>query len=273
MNIPAIIAGVVAFFVGGFTGAGIAENQGQQWGQNDDVTQQSQNNGQGVRAGQSDDWSMPIADDFVSNRPLVDTLPMQDLSQDEKDGLLYMREEEKLARDVYSTLYDKWQLPVFTNIAQSEQTHTESVRNLLDKYELTDPVTDDSIGVFVNSDLQALYNNLVAEGSQSVEAALRVGATIEDLDIKDLQDRLARTDNEDIALVYNNLERGSRNHLRSFVKQLTAYGATYEPQYISVDDYNSIVTSNREAGDSLGGQNGNGQGMTGGRGWGQGKNR
>lgn len=211
----------------------------------------------------------PPAQDFLSMRPGIADLPEQALSQDEIDGLLWMREEEKLARDVYQTLYEKWGLPIFSNIAQSEQTHTEAIRDLLEKYDLTDPVTNDTIGVFTNDTLQKLYSDLVAQGETSEVAALKVGATIEDLDIKDLQDRLVLTDNQDIKLVYENLTRGSRNHLRSFTKQLDMRGETYEPQYISADEYQTIISGSQETGMGNGTQGGNGGGMhSGNRGWG-----
>lgn len=206
----------------------------------------------------------PQAEDFTSLRSIITDLPSENLSAEERAGLLLMREEEKLARDVYQTLYDQWGLTIFTNIAQSEQTHTEAVRNLLEKYDIEDPVTDDAIGVFTNPTLQGLYDTLVAQGSESESAALIVGATIEDLDIKDLQDLIAQTDNQDIALVYENLTRGSQNHLRAFTRQLTTRGEMYEPQYISTADYEDIIATDQQAG-SGGQKGGRGQSR---RGWG-----
>lgn len=204
----------------------------------------------------------PDSADFVSVRPAVDALPSQSVSADERATLLYMREEEKLARDVYTTLYNKWGLGIFSNIAQSEQTHTEAVRTLLVKYNITDPVTDDSVGVFTNSDLAQLYTTLVARGEQSLTEALTVGALIEDLDINDIKNALAQTDNDDITLVYENLMRGSRNHLRSFVSQLGSRGTTYEPQYISQSEFDAIISSPRETGSGAS-DTGNGRGWGG----------
>ncbi len=202
------------------------------------------------------------ATDFVSVRPAVAALPDQTLSDEERSGLVFMREEEKLARDVYSVLYDKWGLQIFSNIAQSEQTHTEAVRTILTKYNITDPVTDDTIGVFVNTDLQKLYTDLTTRGSVSLEEALTVGALIEDLDIADLQKQITLTDNDDIKLVYENLMRGSRNHLRSFVSQLSSRGVTYTPQYITQSEFDTIIASEQETGSG---------GGNGGRGWGKNK--
>lgn len=215
-----------------------------------------------------------LSDDFVSMRPGVTNLPSEEISSEEEAGLVYMREEEKLARDVYMTLYETWGTQVFSNIAQSEQTHTEAIRSLLEKYGIDDPVTDDSVGVFTNDDLATLYDELVEQGSESLEAALRVGALIEDLDINDLTEEMEVADNEDILLVYDNLQRGSRNHLRAFTKQLERLGDTYEPQYISQTEYESIVGSNQETGSgqsrgwggSMSGRGANGGGMGGGQG-------
>lgn len=204
-----------------------------------------------------------VSEDFLSIRPAITSLPAEALTDEEKQDLLYMREEEKLARDVYQTLYEKWSMPIFANIAQSEQTHTEAVLNLINKYNLTDPVTDDTVGAFQNEDLQNLYDSLTKTGLSSETDALKVGAAIEELDIKDLTDAISRTDNGDIALVYENLQRGSRNHLRSFTKQLSTRNTTYEPQYISSTEYQSITSGDTERGNTQGGQGGTRRGWGG----------
>ncbi len=160
-----------------------------------------------------------------------------------------MREEEKLARDVYTTLGDIWGVKIFSNIASSEETHTNAVKTLLIKYNIQDPVTDDRVGYFTSKTMQGLYDNLVAQGRKSLSDALVVGATVEDLDIKDLQDLIKETSNQDIISVYENLQRGSRNHMRAFVKNMKQTdGGTYTPQYISQSEYMSIINSSQERG-------------------------
>ncbi|PHN06129.1 hypothetical protein CRP01_13135 [Flavilitoribacter nigricans DSM 23189 = NBRC 102662] len=182
-------------------------------------------------------------------RTQINALPKEDLSVDEEAGLLFMREEEKLAHDLYTAMYQSWNNQVFDNIAASEQTHTEAVLLLLEKYDLTDPVGDNAVGVFVNTDLQAIYDDLLAQGNLSEIEALKVGAVVEEIDILDLADQLSNTvDNQDIELVYTNLQTGSRNHLRAFVRNLAARGITYEPAYLSQEDYDDIILSDMENG-------------------------
>jgi len=181
---------------------------------------------------------------------IVYQAPTGNLSKAEKDGILYMREEEKLARDVYLTLYEKWKLPIFANIARSEQTHMDAVKLLIDKYGLEDPAENKGVGEFKNPKIQELYNELVKMGNKSIEDALKVGAAIEEIDILDLQKHIAETNKEDIKIVYENLMKGSRNHLRAFTSTLAKYGVTYEPQYLSKEEYEKIVGSQMERGNA-----------------------
>ncbi|NUU98524.1 DUF2202 domain-containing protein [Marinitoga sp. 1138] len=184
---------------------------------------------------------------FNNPAAAVESLPTQELSSNEIDGLLQMREEEKLARDVYLTLYDIWGIQTFYNIAQSEQTHMNAVKTILDKYDIEDPITDYTVGVFKNEELKRLYDQLVEQGKTSIIDALKVGATIEDLDIYDLEELIKETDNEDIKVVYENLKFGSENHMRAFVGLLERYNETYSAQYISPDELSDILNGSGNA--------------------------
>lgn len=205
-----------------------------------------------VLAQRSSIMDLPIPEDFVSAYPAISTSAASPLSLEERAGLIFMREEEKLARDVYTALGSVWNVRIFSNIAQSEQTHTEAVRQLLEKYEISDPVVNDTVGVFTDPRFAELYTQLVEKGRASLVDALRVGAEIEDLDIRDLDREIAKTDNEDIAMVYEQLQRGSRNHLRAFVRQLSSNGASYEPQYITSDAFAQIIEGSVERGAARG---------------------
>jgi hypothetical protein len=171
------------------------------------------------------------------------------LDYEEEQSLIYMREEEKLARDVYLTFYEQWEGTVFANIAESEQTHTDTIEDMLEKYGLPDPVVDDTIGAFVNSFLLEKYYELVAKGQVSELDALMVGAFIEELDIIDLQEAVDQTDEEDLEQLYSNLMRGSRNHLRAFVERIEEVtGEDYSAQLLDQEAVDAIVNTPFETG-------------------------
>ena len=185
------------------------------------------------------------------------------LSDQEIADLVYMREEEKLAHDVYTFLYSRWELPIFSNIAASELTHTNAVLSLLERYGIDDPAKGLQAGEFRNQDLQTLYNQLIAAGNQSQEDALRVGAAIEEIDIRDLDNAIEASHSADIQQIYRNLQQGSNNHLRAFAGTLEGYtGSPYTPQYLSTEAYQAVM-----AGSSGNGQRNN---RSGNRGFGNG---
>ena len=172
-------------------------------------------------------------------------LPVEALNVVEKDSLAFMREEEKLAHDVYALLDLRWgsTTRVFGSIATSEATHAEAVRQLLLRYSLSDPAATSAAGQFQNTTLQGLYTQLTTAGAISLVDALKVGAAIEEIDMVDINKALLGIDNQDIVLVYQNLLKGSRNHLRSFVANLLNQGVTYVPQYMGVVDYSAIIAT------------------------------
>ena len=179
--------------------------------------------------------------DFNTEEPT----PEVTLPETESNGLVFMREEEKLARDVYIELFNQYDIQVFNNISRSEQTHMDLVLEMINKYGLEDPALSEE-GSFVNTDLQKLYDDLVSQGSDSQEAALIVGATIEDLDIRDLEAFKAELTNNDIIELYDLLICGSRNHLRAFTSQLANLGVTYQPQFITQEAYDAIIAGEHE---------------------------
>lgn len=172
----------------------------------------------------------------------LELIPGEELSKDERDGLIFLREEEKLARDVYNYLHGLYNLNVFANIPKSEQQHMDAIKFLLDRYEIKDPAEGMADGVFTNMELQQLYNNLILKGKESGIEALKVGALIEEVDIRDLMNELEESvDNKDIKLVYDNLIKGSKNHLKAFTGVLKTYGINYAPVILDEKSYNDIV--------------------------------
>ena len=158
-----------------------------------------------------------------------------------EDGMIHMREEEKLARDVYLALYEQWGMRIFANIARSEQQHMDAVAALLAYQGIADPVAEAAPGEFTLPQMQSLYDELTARGSTSLVEALTVGAIIEDLDIADLTKLLENTEDALATRVYTSLLRGSEQHIRAFTGLLDRLGAEYVPQYISQDSYDAIV--------------------------------
>ena len=179
----------------------------------------------------------------------LDQIEKSDLSPREAEDLMFMFEEEKLARDVYNELYETWKLPIFANIAKSEQQHMDAVSFLLERYEIGQQV-ESAAGQFSSPEMNSLYSRLIRQGEESLVSALQTGAAIEDLDISDLETRIANTDNEDIIAAYQNLLKGSGNHLRSFVSQLERNGSAFEAQYSDEKTIENILSGTRERGPS-----------------------
>ena len=178
----------------------------------------------------------------------LDALPIEELTETEEADLLFMREEEKLARDAYTLFNTLWGSVIFDRISMAEQKHMDALLLLIDRYNLVDPIVDDVPGIFINPDLQALYDLLAASGSNSLVDALMAGAEIEEVDIADLQGSELATDNLDIQLIYDNLMKGSRNHLRSFVSNLELLGIVYEPRHLTVEEFELIINPPMERG-------------------------
>ena len=177
----------------------------------------------------------------VSATGLDEAALVEIITSPEDEALTYMREEEKLAHDVYVTLYDLWGLRIFDNISRAESQHMSAVLDVMESRELDDPAAGNDLGEFTNPELQSLYDGLVAKGSKSQIDALIVGATIEDVDIADLIEALESATDDDVRWMFENLLRGSENHMRAFLRNLARYGETYEPQYIDAETYESIV--------------------------------
>ncbi len=162
------------------------------------------------------------------------------LTGDEVATLKFVREEEKLARDVYLVMHEQWESAVFSNIAESEQRHMDTIKGLLDKYGLQDPASEE-IGVFSDESLQELYDELISRGKQSLLEAYQVGGLIEEVDIEDLRAAIEETDRIDLERVYMNLLSGSQNHLKAFVSEIERLGVPYVAQYLPQEDVDDIL--------------------------------
>lgn len=162
------------------------------------------------------------------------------LSSREKQGLLFIWEEEKAARDLYTSLYERNNLSIFMDLVRSEQSHMDQAKAVIDQYGLAIPEKDEP-GIFQNQTLQGVHDELLAEGLQSDEAALKVAATFEEISIMDLEKELNATETENIRVVYQGLLAGSRKHLRSYVSDLHDQGIEYVPRYLEKSEFEEMV--------------------------------
>lgn len=197
--------------------------------------------GKGARKGQPS-----RSDQFQCSQALA-AFPIEVLSEAERSSLNQMREEEKLARDVYTALYKKWNLQIFSNILNAENRHMEAMGCLLARYELSDPAYNLKEGEFTNKELQKAYDELVKEGFKSMEAALRTGAYIEDLDIFDLEAAMKVIDNADIQAIYKDLVAASGNHIRAFSRQLAQRGVSYTPNMLTKEAYEAVLAGEHQS--------------------------
>lgn len=192
------------------------------------------------------------------NRQNQQALAMGPITEAEAAHVLYMRQEEKLARDVYITLDELWLADVFENIAVSEQRHMDAVARIIEAQELVDPAADDTVGTFTDEVFCELYLSLIERGTTSYAETLKAGAYIEELDILDLLAALEDVENEYVIRVFQNLLRGSRNHLRAFVRELEGEGETFSLQLMSQELYDEIISGPVER--AVGNGNSNNQG-------------
>jgi hypothetical protein len=172
-------------------------------------------------------------------------LPSQPLSIAEETSILLMRERQKLARDLNLKFFELWDFSVFSKFSNSEQTHMDAMLLLIEHYNLTDPVGANEIGIFTNTSLQTLYNDLLPAGVTSKIEALKVAARIQEIEILELDNALETfVDNDDVEMVYTNLMEASENHLRALVKHLDYLGLNYVPQVLSPEAFAEIMENN-----------------------------
>ena len=188
----------------------------QRFGRNSNTT--GQRNGQGYGPAQTDDMAAHLEEHGIT--PLK--ADQASNSQATADELAYMIEEEKLAHDIYQAMYDKWGARVFGNIQNSETMHQKMVWAVMESRGLKDPRTPQA-GTFTNSNLQAFYDKLIAQGNQSRTEAYKVGVLVEETDITDLKKTIANLDpaDSDVKATLENLLHASENHLRAFNRQLS----------------------------------------------------
>lgn len=176
---------------------------------------------------------------FAQSPPIAkDNITTDSLSKADIESIQYMREEEKLAHDVYTFYAGQYDIPIFRNISRSETVHQKAIIWLMNTYNIKD-LSKEKAGEFNNRELQKMYNDLT-KGTTLIDA-LEAGALVEEHDIQDLEMYLQKTNNADIQRIYTNLLRGSENHLRAFSRNLTRRGAEYQPKVLNLQRFSDIV--------------------------------
>ncbi|MFC2074566.1 DUF2202 domain-containing protein, partial [Campylobacterota bacterium] len=146
------------------------------------------------------------------------------LTSEQLDTLVFIYQEEKVARDTYITLGNLYpNQGTFASIQLSEQTHIDKAEGLCDTYGAnTSAINENKIGEFVVPVLQELYDTLIEQGSKSELDALKVGEYVEITDIDDLEHAEIGMP-ADVVNVYENLKAGSYNHLDAFRNAISKF--------------------------------------------------
>lgn len=166
------------------------------------------------------------------------------LARAEADTLRSMREEEKLARDLYAAFEPSGF--EFARIQGMERHHFAMIGMLLERYQLPDPAASQPAGVFTDPALQAQYAELHERGTKSRADAYAVATEIEDQSLHDLQAAIEGTTHDDIRHAYAMLAQMTRNHLRVFYTGLAAEGGAYSPKYLDRPAFDRVVAAPME---------------------------
>jgi hypothetical protein len=173
--------------------------------------------GQQTGPGQGPGYSTGPGENTPSLLPVPDATL---LTAAEESDILFMREEEQLAHDLYIRWGVMYAIPVFTNIAASETTHINEVQLLIDRYGLQGNRIGNASAGYHNATIQSLYNTLALQGDASQTGALEASLAVEERDIADLDHGLGETNRSDIIQVWSNLRKGSENHKSAFLRQM-----------------------------------------------------
>ncbi|WP_158277323.1 DUF2202 domain-containing protein [Opitutus sp. ER46] len=150
-------------------------------------------------------------------------------------------EEERMARDLYLAAAAKWDLPMFTRIAQAEARHEVALVRLATTANVSLPAAQ--AGVYTSANLGELHTALMALVNESATGALKAGALLEETDIRDLRQLQATATDDPTRAVLANLERASGHHLAALTRTLASQGITYAPQILAAADYSAVIAT------------------------------
>ncbi len=132
-------------------------------------------------------------------------------------GLQFAREEERMARDLYQALADKYDgaLP-FSRITLSEQRHFDAVGALLDRYDVADPADGRKAGSYADATLQNLYDGWLADGRSRSTRPTTSAWPWRSATSPTSRARSSRASRADVTQVFTALLNGSQHHLAAF---------------------------------------------------------
>lgn len=136
------------------------------------------------------------------------------LTEPQKEKLVAMAEEEKLAQDLYVAFGVDYGAP-FSRITNAETQHLTAVRTLMTRYSVTDPTSRLAAGTFASPETQKTYDKLLALGDTE-DGARKAARTVESTDIRDLKAAAVGVTAPDVKQVYANLLAASERHLVAF---------------------------------------------------------
>lgn len=184
---------------------------------------------------------LPGADPEPSEPPARPRSPSAPLGEADRRTLLHVSQQEKLARDFYSSLSETWRLDVFHTTSGSEDIHADALRTLLARYKLPDPAYGLGRGEFNRVDLSERYNDLIARGRFSAVEALKAAASVEELEIEHISERLPQVQSPELANVLESVVASDKHHLRSLVVALRKLGHTYTPTRLRREQFDLIL--------------------------------
>lgn len=182
--------------------------------QNSAVTQGHGNKGQSNK-GQGHSGSAQQNMQGAGEWNAISGEPSGEMTQEVLDMLVFLAQEEKVAKDLYTVIGAEYGVRPMTNISKSETQHQSAVIALLAKYGYDDPTTGLAVGEFEDPALQALYDQLYASVTDYA-SAIAVGVAVEETDIADILEMLEADLPSDVQTVLDNLLKGSYNHLAAF---------------------------------------------------------
>ncbi|NTV17903.1 MAG: DUF2202 domain-containing protein [Bacteroidales bacterium] len=169
-----------------------------------------------------------------------------DLTADEIEFIYAVREDEKVARDLYFSFFGTFGLKPFENIGKAEDNHIKATEKLFDYYEIDYPALSEN-GKFENAIRQKLFDSLLLKGTPELEA-FKVMAMLEESNIVEYGEVLKTIANPNIKIVIENLARASANHFKAAIRQITALGGTYTPALMTQEQYKAVIAIGFEKG-------------------------